>query len=54
MKARRAQQAQGGVAVQAEEPEDEAPEDEMAETPAATLQEDLAQLEHAYEAGIWP
>jgi hypothetical protein len=49
MQARRAERvAQGGVLV-AEEEEDEEPEEE-AETPAAVLQEDLAQLEQSYDA----
>jgi hypothetical protein len=51
MKQRRAERAEAsGVAV-AEEEEDETPDEETeAETPAATLQEDLAQLVNSYES----
>ena len=48
LKQRRAERAaQGGVLVAEEEEE---PEDETTETPAATLQEDLRELESSYDA----
>src|SRR4029453_1240092 len=50
MKARRAERVAAGGVLGAEEEGDEAPEDEMPETPAVVLAEDLAQLAHSYDA----
>jgi hypothetical protein len=48
MKQRRAERAAAGGVLVAEE--DDEPEEELSDTPAAVLQEDLAQLTHSYDA----
>jgi hypothetical protein len=48
MKARRAERAAAGGVLVAEA--DDEPDEEMADTPAVELAEDLQQLEHSYDA----